>query len=439
LCDTIIILPSSPVLAPRLLEIAEQWLKIHGKNNHILSLFLLQPQYLAFINRPGPSQRSQIFRIVEDGILPVARFTKFFSCSLSTKYAIDAFFTIPHAIFHCLESLELSVAMLPDQELARATKKAIKEESRRFTAFQNLPRLRSAIITIENGIHPLAFRLPWSQLTKLDMIKTTIHPHIFLDVLSSSAPSLKDGSFTIRFKKVMPSSSSAPKNSIPIVKLPFLQNLRLRLIDPTLDTRIFSRIRMRSLCHLRIDLVQDRRKTGWVVSIYQKLLSKSSNKLESLTFWDASLHGYDSENKERGPPTLVYSPPQDLDGLFAKLPKLQYLHLPIGLFIPQNSADKIAQGILLPSLRILDASSTVGLDILDIVRRRNELAFHRPGSSKLANGAAGIAIHPPILSHVLLLTSSDYLSKVELEKRYLESSSSSQRTAFDIRYVDFSL
>jgi hypothetical protein len=156
------------------------------------------------------------------------------------------FFTIPHAIFHCLEGRELSVAMLPDQELARATKKAIKEESCRFTAFQNLPRLCSAIITIENGIHSLAFRLPWSQLSKLDMIKTIIHPHIFLDVLSSSAPSLKDG------------------------------------FDPTLD------IRMRSLCYLRIDLVQDRRKTGWVVSIYQKLLSKSSNTLESLTFWDAS-------------------------------------------------------------------------------------------------------------------------------------------------------
>jgi hypothetical protein len=314
--------------------------------------------------------------------------------------------------------------MLPDQELARAIKTAIKEESRRFTAFQNLPRLRSAIITIENGIHPLAFRLPWGQLTKLNMINTTIHPHIFLEVLSSSAPSLRDGSFTIQFKKITPSSSSVPKNIFPIAKLHFLQNLRLRLIDPTLDTRIFSRVHMTSLCHLRIDLVQDRRKTGWVVSIYQKLLSKSSITLKSLSFWDAPLQAYQR------------SPPQDLDGLFVMLPKLQHLHLPIGLYIPQNSADKIAQGILLPSLRILDAYSAIGLDILDVVRRRNELAYHRPGSSKLDSGAAGISIHPPIFSRVLLLTSSDYRSMVELERRYLQSSSSSRGTAFDIRYVD---
>lgn len=58
---------------------------------------------------------------------------------------------------------------------------------------------------------------------------------------------------------------------------------------------------------------------------------------------------------------------QDVDRLFSMLPMLEYLHLPVGVSIPQNSADKIAQGILLPSLRVLDASSPVGLDILDMV------------------------------------------------------------------------
>ena len=428
LWDTIVIIPTSPVLAPRLVEIAEKWLKAHWNNSHILSVFLLRPRYPVDISQPGSRERTQIFRIVDDGILPVAGSTESFSCTLSTKNAVEAFFTIPPGIFYWLEHLELSVPMVTDQELARATKKTIKEELHRFTTFQRLPRLRSAVITLKNGIHPLAFKIPWRQLTKLDMIHTILRPHIFLEVISSSAFSLEDGSFAIRFKKISRSHSSAPQKIFRIAKLPFLQNLRLRLIDPTLDTRIFSRVHLMALCHFRIDLVQDRDEVGWVMSIYENLLSKSSNTLRSLTFWDAQLQGASSE--------------QDLDGLFSMLPKLEYLHLPVGVYIPQNSADEIAQGILLPSLRILNASSPIGLDILDIVRRRNQLAYYRSGwvgSSKLGRGTIGISSYPPFFSHVLLFTSSDYRSKVEVAKKYLLSSSSSQGTSLDIRYANFAV
>jgi hypothetical protein len=54
-------------------------------------------------------------------------------------------------IFICLESLELSAPMLPDQDLACAIKTAIEEELRRSMAFQRLPRLRSVVITVESG------------------------------------------------------------------------------------------------------------------------------------------------------------------------------------------------------------------------------------------------------------------------------------------------
>ena len=92
-------------------------------------------------------------------------------------------------------------------------------------------------------------------------------------------------------------------------------------------------------------------------------------------------------------------------------------------------------------MRILDASSTIGVDILDIVKRRNGLAYYRAswvGSSKLDNGSAHTDIYPPFFSHVLLLRSPNYRSQVELAKRDLHSCSSSQGTVFDIRYVGFS-
>jgi hypothetical protein len=330
------------------------------------------------------------------------------------------------------------VPILPDQELARALKTAIEEESRRSTAFQRLPRLRTAVITIKNGIHPLAFKLPWRQLTKLNMINSTVSPHIFMEVLSNSAPSLKDGSFTIEFEQIRQSTSSAPLTHIfPIVKPFFLQHLFLRLINPSLDTRLFSRVHLTALCHLQIELGCS--KERWAMSIYQDLLSKSRKTLKSLGFWDAPLQG--DQNTETEGTSLVHNPPCSLDGLFSMLPHLERIRLPEAVYIPPNAADKIAQGIFLPSLRVLEVSSTVGVDILDMVRRRNEVAHHHPGwvgssESRLDHGmVAGTGFSPTFFSNVRLFTASNNRSKVELVKKSLQSSSSSQRTVFDIHYV----
>ena len=51
----------------------------------------------------------------------------------------------------------------------------------------------------------------------------------------------------------------------------------------------------------------------------------------------------------------------------------------------------------------MDASSTIGVDILDAVERRNELAYHRPGwvgPSKLDNGPARTNIYPPFFFRI---------------------------------------
>ena len=440
LWDTVIVLPSSPEVTPGLAKIAEKWLRFNWENGHTLSVFHLQPQHLADIHRPAPRDREPIgaFRILEDGFLPVAGCTTSFSCTLSTEHGINSFFTIPPAQFCFLERLEIAVPILPHQGLARAIKKTIKKELRHFTALQRLPRLRSAVISIKNGIRPLAFKIPWHQLTRLNMKNTTVRPRIFLDVLSSSAPSLQEGSFTIQFKRISRSTSQAAKNNFRIVKPRFLQILHLRLINPTLNTHIFSRIHATALCQLRIELDHD--EAGWMLSIYQNLLSTSHQTLKTLVFWDAPVEGDQSDGL-----TLVYNPPrslQDLDSLFSLLPNLEHLRLPIGVHIRRSTADSIAQGILLPSLRNLEVSSADGVDILRMAKNRNELAFRHPvfvGSSKRGSGSHRTGMYPPFFSAVLIFTSSANRSKVELEKRYLQSSPSSQRTAFYIRYANLSL
>ncbi|KIM36205.1 hypothetical protein M413DRAFT_31808 [Hebeloma cylindrosporum] len=438
--DTIVILPCSSELTLRLAKIADEWQRIRWNDGQILSSFLLQSDQLAEINRPGPWDSSERFRIVEDGILTMDGSTTSFYATLSTKDGIDAFFSIPPGSFDFLETLLICVPSLPTQSLAQATAEMLTEGLPHFDAFHSLPRLHSAVISIANGIDPLAFKIPWYQLVNIDMINTTIVPDMFMEVLFSTGPSLEDGSFTIRFEEIRRSSPSSPNNTFDIVKPLFVQHLRLRLIDPTLDTRIFSRIHLTALCTLRIELVQDRLKEGWAMSIYKALLSKSRNTLKSLGFSDTPFRGYMDEEAEH--PTLFYTPSnrqQDLDELLASLPNLKHLHLPIGVYIPQNTADKIAQGILLPSLTSLDASSTVGVDILGMVERRNELAYHFTdsiGFSGLDDALAGIGVSPPFLSDLLLVTPPDNFSAVEAMKHRLLSSSSSQGTALDIRYAN---
>lgn len=121
LWDTILVLPSSPEASLGLLKIAEQWLRIHWTNDHILSIFLLQPESLAHVNRQGSGERTffgERFSVVDDGILPAARGMKFLSCTLGTERGIKSFFAIPPGKFSRLEKLEISLPTLSDQDFA---------------------------------------------------------------------------------------------------------------------------------------------------------------------------------------------------------------------------------------------------------------------------------------------------------------------------------
>ncbi|KIM37986.1 hypothetical protein M413DRAFT_12975 [Hebeloma cylindrosporum] len=419
LWDTVIVLPRSPETSLELLMIASKWLEIRFVRDHVLSTFFLRPMYL---NRQGPRNRTrtgEIFRVLEDGFLPVARGTKSLSCTLSTDHGIQSFFAIPPGTFGCLEKLNISLPSLPDQGLAHRTKTMIKDKLRTFTAFQNLRHLRSALINISNGIHPLLLRIPWSQLTSLDMRSTRLRPNVFLEVLSASALSLKEGSFTIRFKRTR-STASAPQETFRIVKARFLQYLRLRLINPSRDKRFLFHLYLTALSHLKIDL-DDR--AGWRMWIYHRLLSRSSSTLRSLEFMDAPPQV----------PRRIDAVGHDLEGLFARCPNLERLQLPIGVHMPQMTVNKIAEGSLLPYLRSLEVFSTVGIDILEMVGRRNELVYRRfgIGSSELGSGTAAYA---PFFAHVVLHTLLENRSNATLARRYIRLFSSSQGTVFDFRF-----
>ncbi|KIM42511.1 hypothetical protein M413DRAFT_119557 [Hebeloma cylindrosporum] len=158
------------------------------------------------------------------------------------------------------------------------------------------------------------------------------------------------------------------------------------------------------------------------MAIYHRFLSKSSNTLKSLEFFNMPSRVPQSNEAEV----------QDLDKLFSACPNVEHLHLPIGIHIPQDTLNKIAQGSLLPSLRSLDVFSTVGIDILEMVGRRNELVYRRFGvrSSRLGGAIDG---YPLSFAHVVLHTLLANWSSTTSAKRYLRRFWSSQGTVFDIR------
>lgn len=122
---------------------------------------------------------------------------------------------------------------------------------------------------------------------------------------------------------------------------------------------------------------------------------------------------------------------------------VRMLRLPTGLSIPETAIKLIAQGELLPLLETLEVTSCTGMDILTMVKERNEIAYRCGGfvgSSSAAMNAcqydADCPAPPTFLSDVVLWTSMMQMRWVTSCVGFIQSLSSSQKTRIRILYVD---
>jgi hypothetical protein len=432
------------------IEFGRCWLNvdIRRHSGYWLNIFLLHvpktPRSLQNGNTGNTS--SDEITVLENIVFPAARRAKCLSLPFCSTHAAEAFLTAPAGRFYFLESVEICFPKCGQSEVAGTAKSGMKI-SKPITVFQNLPFLRCASIIMHNGLNPLTLLLPWYQLTMINMRFTTIHPKVFRTILSKSSPSLTTGFFTIKFspKKRSPSSYTN-QDRLPKIVAPALKHLHLRLIDPSLDCDIFTRIRLPALIRFWVDLYDSN--AGWMMNIYQPLLRSSSNTLETLAFLD--LRGFDYADDGStvhldGPRRNTPRIQQDLWSFFSNFPMVRVLRLPVGLYIPQAAMELISLGKLLPRLEILEVASSTGVDILTMVKDRNEVAHlfsGLVGSSSSAPSMCDTQCHcesPSHFSELVLWTSASQKRSVESCAASIQSLSSSQKTKFKIIYADQSL
>ncbi|KAF8968626.1 hypothetical protein BDZ97DRAFT_1969808 [Flammula alnicola] len=296
------------------------------------------------------------------------------------RSAAHSFLKIPLGTLGVLESVEITFLNDFVYRLTPFTKK----ENSSFTVFQSLPNLRRATFHIFNGIHPLDLQLPWNNLATLNLGSTAMSPDVFMTIIHFSTHSLTEGFFQIDFTTYICLDHPLVQE-IPHAEARQLQRLRLRLIDPSNDHRIFSLLQLPSIRELRVELHDPSR--GWEMSIFTSMLEKSATTLQVLIFSDLP-----PPTVPDGAPPAPRRPQRDmsyteLEELFKTVPNLRALHLPLGLFIHAPTMEMIACGQLLPLLATLKLSSLSGVRVPFAVVTRNALAKYNLrglGTSDLA-------------------------------------------------------
>lgn len=432
-------------------EFGRCWLNvdIQRYSGHWLNIFLLHvpkaPPPRQNVS-PGNASSSNELNILKNIVFAAAKRVKCLSLPLCSNRAAESFLTAPAGQFYFLESVEICFLNCGPSEIAEAEASVIKF-SKPITVFQNLPFLRRTSIIIRNGLNPLMLLLPWYQLTTIHMGFTTIPPKVFITILSKSSPSLATGFFTIKFSPREQSLSSyTNQNRLPQIFSSALQHLHLRLINPSFERNIFMPIRLPALISFQVDVYDSN--AGWVMDIYHPLLCDSSNTLETVAI--LNLEGFEGAHDLAvhldGPRPDNPQIPQDLETFFSILRKVRVLRLPLGLYIPKATMELISLGMLLPLLETLEVASSTGVDVLAMVKDRNEVASFLSGLVGSSSAAPSIYSNtkchrdaPPHFSEVTLWTPTPQRPRVESCLAFLQSLSSLQKTTIKIFDMDQSL
>ena len=411
------------------------WLKLdvrrHSRHWLYISLLHDHTAPLSQQNTNTVIQPSGVeIEMLENIIFPTASRAKCLSLPFCSNHVAESFLTSPRGRFYFLESLEMRFLECGHPAPAKGRTKFSKP----ITVFQNSPFLRHVSIIINNGLNPLTLPLPWYQLTTINLGFTTIPPKVFITILAKSSPSLATGFFMVKFT---PKTRKQNRRS-PRILASALKHLHLRLINPSFDCDIFKCVRLPGLSSFRVDLYDSN--AGWMMDMYHQLLCHSPSTLQRVEFWDFLLPAHPSLG---GPHLVTPRIKQNLDALFSILRLVRMLHLPAGLYIPEIAIELIAQGEMLPLLETLEVASYTGMDILTMVKERNEIAYRRGGFEGTSIAALAVCqydancpIPPTLLSEVVLWTSTRQMRRVKSCVAFIQSLSSSHKTRIRILYAD---
>ena len=296
-----------------------------------------------------------------------------------TKKGLKTFFGAGGVHLPLLQHIDLAVVFNTNGHIT--TRRTPVKGSIDLARIRRAPSLRHVVLHIPNRVHPADFRRLWSRLTHVDLGDTPIRPTTFLKIMGQSL-FLEYGVFCINFLRLRDQQST----TFPTTTIPLVRRLRLRLIRPSRDTRIFRKLRMPSLEELWLE----REEVGQSIrdmSLYKTLLAKLNAPLKHITFSE----NFSPTTTWNLPPVdrtqrLIY---QQLDRVLRPAHNLTSLYLCPGVFMHPLVLERLASGELLPFLEKLAVSSISGWDILWMVRERN-LASTRPESGPSSSNSTSL-------------------------------------------------
>ncbi|KAF8196164.1 hypothetical protein BJ912DRAFT_1040316 [Pholiota molesta] len=325
------------------------------------------------------------FSIVHCVILPnIARIRKL-TCPIHTNVDIAAFLKLPPGQFRALESIEVAFMHTWDEPCSWFDLDTCLE----FTALRTVPHLRDATMHLLNGLHPIDLRLPWDQLTSLDLASAAMTPEVFVKIIRYGARQLEDGYFQMRFSCLLSPQRVLSRTAITMHRL---TTLKLRLMYPSNDGRLFSVLRFPALRSLTIKMYD--RRQHWDVALYTRLLRASKGTLQRLRLVDFQPPGlriFRTAQHFQGNPTVDrqyrHTTHDILEKLLKLLPNVESLTLPFGLPIHVFTAEKLATCDLLPKLSILELGASVdsAQHMLSVLKRRHDNISFGVGNSHAVN------------------------------------------------------
>ncbi|KAF9474745.1 hypothetical protein BDN70DRAFT_996866 [Pholiota conissans] len=308
------------------------------------------------------------FSIVDSVVIPQIRRIKSLTTPIYSDAEIFKFLTIPQGEFLILESLELCLI----NTLERPASSFAPLQSLHFSTLRSIPLLRRAMIYILNGMRPNELNLPLSQLVSISLAGATILPSELIHILRS-ASQLEQAFFYIGF--TMPSHRHEAL-AIGAVEMRKLRTLRLRLLFPNRDKRLFSLLRFPVLRHLWIDIYGDFQ--HWHIPIYTRLIKASTNSLRELRLTDFNYHNpgeLDDDVDEVGLERRYSEiPPHSIEALFEVIRNVESLFLPVGILLHASTLNKIASCALLPYLEEIEVGALSAWPILSMIRYRRTRA-----------------------------------------------------------------
>lgn len=275
-----------------------------------------------------------------------------------------------------------------------------------LSGFHRAPHLRDVILRIHDGVHPSDLKLPWAQLTRLDLGRTCVLVPTFIKVMEESIL-LEDAVFYISFARCY----DAQATRIRKISIPRLRCLRLRLFQPSQDARIFGSLHI----PLLEDLWVEREELGQVIrdmTIYETLFAGLEANITHVTIAEHTIPmtKWFIPRLNRSP-RMTY---QRLEGVLRLCDTLTSLFLCPGVFVQPLILGNIATGEFLPLLEQLGISSIEGWDIIWMVQRKNfALTFPDAGPS---SSPTTRSTRPVALIYLRLWTLGRGLSEADKQK-----------------------